>query len=235
MGKICIGICDDQSEIVEELGELVKKVLEEIPFNELRILKSTSPLKILREIKNIDILFLDMDMPEMDGIKAGKEVMLENPACKIIIATAREDRVKEAFFISAFRFITKPFKYEELKEAVITALEETPGDNEIEAFRERVSFNLKERDISMIRAYNGYVEIMVGDNVFRKDISLNALEEQLDDRIFFRINRQYLVNFRHISSYKKNKVVVNNKTFVISVRRHKEFFKKYMEYDLRYS
>lgn len=193
MGKICIGICDDQSEIVEELSVLVKKVLEDISFNECRILKSTSPLKILREIKNINILFLDMDMPEMDGIKAGKKVMLENPACKIIIATARDDRVKEAFFIPAFRFITKPFAYEELKEAMITALEETPGDNEIEVFRERVSFNLKERDISIIRAYNGYVEIMAGNSVFRKDISLNLLEEQLDNRIFFRVKR-YLIN-----------------------------------------
>lgn len=56
MGKICIGICDDQSEIVEELSMLVKKVLEDNSLNEWQILKSTSPLKILKEIKNINIL-----------------------------------------------------------------------------------------------------------------------------------------------------------------------------------
>lgn len=235
MGKICIGICDDQSEIVEELSVLVKKVLEDKSLNEWRILKSTSPLKILKEIKNINILFLDMDMPEMDGIKVGKKVMMENPSCKIIIATARDDRVKEAFFIPAFRFVTKPFCYAELKEAIETAIEETYGDKEIEAFRERVSFNLKERDISMIRAYNGYVEILVGNSVFRKDISLNALEKQMDNRIFFRINRQYLVNLRYISSYTDNKIMVDKKFFLVSARRKKEFMKKYTEYDLRYT
>ena len=235
MGKICIGICDDQSEIVEELSVLVKKVLEDNSLNEWQILKSTSPLKILKEIKNINILFLDMDMPEMDGIEVGRRIKKQNPNCKIIIATSQIDRYKEAFFIEAIRFITKPFLYDEVKEALTSTIEEKPGEAEIEVYRDRVSFNIKEKDISMIRAYNGYVEIMAGESVFRKDISLNMLEEQMDNRIFFRVNRQYVVNFKYVSSYSKNKVVVNKKIFVISVRRQKEFLKRYMEYDLSYS
>ncbi|WP_158588635.1 LytR/AlgR family response regulator transcription factor [Butyrivibrio sp. X503] len=235
MGELCIGICDDQQEIVDKLGELVRQIYGGFNCKEWVLCEYTSPVKLLEEIEKIDVLFLDVEMEEMDGIEVGRRIRGQNPECKIIIATSQIDRYKEAFFIEALRFITKPFLYDEVREALAAAIEEKPGEAEIEAYRDRVSFNIKEKDITMIRAYNGYVEIMAGNSIFRKDTSLNSLEKQLDNRIFFRVNRQYLVNFKYISSYSKNKAVVGKKTFVISVRRQKEFLKKYTEYDLRYS
>ena len=235
MGEFYIGICDDQPEIVDKLKGVVRRVMNELVCEDCMLLAYTSPAKLLEEIEKINILLLDIEMDEMDGIEVGRRVKSKNPECKIIIATSRIERYKEGYFIDALRFITKPFSYDELREALSAAIEDKPGEAEIEAYRDRVSFNIKEKDISIIRAYNGYVEIMAGNSVFRKDISLNSLEKQLDNRIFFRVNRQYLVNFRYISSYSKNKAVVDKKTFVISIRRQKEFLKKFTEYDLRYS
>ena len=233
MGKICIGICDDQFEIVNKLGELVRDIMGKTG-DEWLLRDYTSPMKLLDEIEKINVLLLDIEMDEMDGIEVGKRVRMKNPDCKIIVATSRTERYKEAFYIDALRFITKPFLYDEVREALTSAVEEKPGEAEIEAYHDRISFNLKEKDISMIRAYNGYVEIIAGNGVFRKDISMNSLEEQLDNRLFFRVNRQYMINFKFIDSYKKNKVIAGSNSFVISVRRQKDFLKRYTEFDLRY-
>ena len=234
MGKVYIGICDDQPEIVEQLSRQIRDIMGDIPCDDWDVLEYISPSQLLKDIEKINILLLDIEMPEMDGIEVGKKVMAANPDCKIIMATSRIDRFKEAFFIDAIRFVTKPFFAGEIKEAILAALEVKPGEAEVEAFRDRVCFKIKEKDISMVRAFNGYVEIMAGKNVFRKDISMNALEEQLDDRLFFRVNRQYLVNLGFITSCNKNIVVVGDKKFNISIRRRKEFVSKYTEYDLNY-
>ena len=233
MGEICIGICDDQFEIVNKLGELVRDIMGKTG-DEWLLRDYTSPMKLLDEIEKINVLLLDIEMDEMDGIEVGKRVRMKNPDCKIIVATSRTERYKEAFYIDALRFITKPFLYDEVREALTSAVEEKLGEAEIEAYHDRISFNLKEKDISMIRAYNGYVEIIAGNGVFRKDISMNSLEEQLDNRLFFRVNRQYMINFKFIDSYKKNKVIAGSNSFVISVRRQKDFLKRYTEFDLRY-
>ncbi|RKM60051.1 hypothetical protein D6856_08175 [Butyrivibrio sp. XB500-5] len=57
-------------------------------------------------------------------------------------ATSRTERYKEAFYIDALRFITKPFLYDEVREALTSAVEEKPGEAEIEAYHDRISFNL---------------------------------------------------------------------------------------------
>lgn len=234
MGKVVIGICDDKANVIEILREHIVSIMQENSKDKWTILEYVSPLKLLEEVTKIDILFLDIEMPEMDGIEVGRKVMSINPECKLLMATSRIDRFKEAFHIEATRFITKPFFRDEIKEALLASFEEKPGENGIEAFRDRINFKLKEKDISMIRAFNGYVEIIAGNGVFRKDISLNALEEQLDKRIFFRINRQYLINLGYVDFYNKNYVKVGDNKYTIAIRRQRDFLNKYTEYDLNY-
>lgn len=234
MASKVIGICDDQESIIEMLRDHIVSIMKEVSNEDWSIVEYVSPLKLLEEVNRVDILFLDIEMPEMDGIEVGRKVMQMNPKCKLIMATSRIDRFKEAFVIDAIRFVTKPFFRGEIKEAIQASLEKKPGENEIEVFRDRINFMIKEKDITMVRAYNGYVEIIAGNTVFRKDVSLNMLEQQLDERIFFRINRQYLINLGYVDYFNKNYLMVGENKFTIAIRRQKEFMKKYTAYDLHY-
>ncbi len=234
MSEIVIGICDDEPEVIGILRENIESVLNDIAVYKCKILEYTSPLELLNEIYNINILFLDVEMAEMDGMEVGKKVMRLNPDCKIIIATSRVDRFKEAFRFNTFRFITKPFPSNEVGVALIEALSNESEENEIEVFKNRVGVKIKEKDIIFIKAYNGYIEIYARDNSFRKDISLNMFERQLDKKMFFRVNRQYLVNLKYVDSYTNTHIKIRDKKFLISVRRQKEFINKYREYDLKY-
>ena len=60
-------------------------------------------------------------MPQMDGIDVGKEILRQNPGCRIIIASGEWERFKEGYVIRAVRFVTKPFDEEEIAEALAEA------------------------------------------------------------------------------------------------------------------
>lgn len=234
MSKTVIGVCDDQRVSALLLQEHIASLKGELGgFNwEIRVF--TSPVKMLEEAKELNILFLDIEMPEMDGIETGERMLELNPSCKVILATSRIDRFKDAFRIRALRFVTKPYDREEIKEALCASLDMAIGEHSVEMFLNRVCYKVKEKDIRYIRAFNGYVEIIAGKGVYRKDTSLEALEESLDKRLFCRIHRQYLVNLKYVDSYKKDSVTVRDEVLPISKRRQTDFMCQYTEYDLNY-
>ena len=68
----------------------------------------------------------------------------------------------------------------------------------------------------------------------RTEKSLNRLEEELDKRLFFRISREYLVNFAYVDSYSNGVAIVGEERLQVSRRNKKEFERLYREYDLYY-
>lgn len=227
-----IGICDDHEMIIRQLKRIIDDLLMKQKVN-YSIRTYLSGTELLKDINQIDVVFLDIDMPGMDGIEVGKQIVNKSD-CKIIMETSRVDRFKEAFKIHAIRFVTKPFDPKEIDEALKLVMKGEIGVETIELYSMRNPYNVKQNDICYIRAFNGYVECMVGDKIFRKDISLNKLEEMLDKRLFARVNRQYIVNIRWVSEYYDGDFTIWNQKFQVSRRLKKDFEKKYMEFDLNY-
>lgn len=233
MDGLVIGICDDQKEIVIELKKLIEAYLSAQSCSyELHMFLNGKDL--LDQIDKLHIVFLDIEMPGMDGIELGRKIKQANSECKIIMATGRVDRFKDAFRIHAERFITKPFDQAEVEEALRAAALQDLGKKTIELYYMRNLYKICQCDISYIIAYNGYTEFVVGDKVFRKDSSLNEVEGVLDERIFFRINRKYMINIQWIQSYSEGTIRIEGKGFEVSRRKRKDFEQKYIEFDLRY-
>ena len=233
MEKLIIGICDDQKEIVIELKKMLEAYLsaQNCSYELYLFLNGES---LLGQIDKINVVFLDIEMPRMDGIELGRKIKQINPECKIIMATGRVDRFKEAFRIHAERFITKPFEKAEVEEALRAVALRNFGEETIELYYLRNLYKICQRDISYIVAYNGYTEFVVDDKVFRKETSLNEVECMLDERIFFRINRKCMINMQWIQVYSGGVIRIGGKEFEVSRRRRKDFEQKYIEFDLRY-
>lgn len=228
-----IAICDDIEAVATDLLSHVKTILMERKTEaECRIFFSGEDLLDCDDA--FSIVFLDIEMPGMDGIEVGKELRKRNPDCKIIMVTVRIDRISEAFFFQAFRFVQKPFKDEEIREALFSAMDGTPGEKTLELYHERNVCQIKQSEIRFIRAFNGYSEFMVGNKIFRKDASLSELEEELDPRIFFRIHRQYIVNFSWIDEIQGDVLLVRGVKLPISRRRRKDVEKEFIKFDLQY-
>lgn len=233
MNDLVIGICDDQKEIAIELKKLIEAYLSAQNCSyELHMFLNGNDL--LEQINKINLVFLDIEMPGMDGIELGRRIKQVNSECKIIMATGRVDRFKDAFRIHAERFITKPFDKAEVEEALQAVAMRNLGEETIKLYYMRNLYEICQCDIFYIIAYNGYTEFVVGDKVFRKEASLNEVEGILDERIFFRINRKYVINMQWIQSYSEGTIQIGGKEFEVSRRKRKDFEQKYIEFDLRY-
>lgn len=231
--KRVIGLCDDQMAVAMRLKKIISDILQEEGEN-WEICLFDSGEKLLEAAELLDVVFLDIEMPGLDGIETGKELKRRNPDCKIIMATGKVERFKEAFHIQAMRFITKPFDKREIEEALKAVEKSHVGNAKIELYYLRNSYQIEQDKIQYIKAYNGYTEYRVENQVFRKDMSLNEVEKMLDKRLFVRIHRQYIINMRWIQSYSNGKVEIGDIEIDVSRRKRKDFEQKYIEYDLNY-
>lgn len=233
MQSIAIGICDDEIQVAKYLKDLICSITDDQRYvQNIQIFNSGEDL--LRDIKKIDLVFLDIDMPGMDGIAVGKEIKKIHQDCQIIMETGRKERFKEAFQIRALRFVTKPFQIQEIREALDAYRETYLGEACIEAFRDRQIYQIKQKDIMYIYAMDSYTEIVIEECTLRTEESMKELEEKLDSRLFYRVHKQFIVNMSKIDRIDKNTVMIAGKKLPVSRRKKAEFENRYLEYDMKY-
>ena len=228
-----IGICDDQEILRNKLHEIVCECLSELKM-EAEIYIYSSWKEVISDSKKLDLLFLDIEMPEMDGIETGHTLRKQGFDGKIIMASSVVERFKETFTIQAFRFVTKPVEKSEVLRVLEAYMNTRLGMKKIKVYRKRNEFVFQQKDILYINSINSAVEFHMKKGVFRKEISLSEIEEILDDRLFFRISKQYIVNLSKIDSYNKGIINIRGKDIKVSVRRKKEFEKKYVSFQIMF-
>lgn len=228
-----IAICDD---IVEQTFKLQSFIREYCVRNhaEYKIHIFASGKELVLEAERFDIIFLDIEMPELDGIDTGREIRNKNCKCRIIMATVMVERMREAFFIEAFRFIVKPFERAEVEEALDACMKRVLGSRNISLFCDRIEYVIHQSEIRYVVTYDSYCEYRVKDKVLRSEDSLKKLEQTLDKRLFFRINRKYIVNLAQVRRYRNGILQLDGLELLVSRRRKKDFEQAFMEFDLRY-
>lgn len=228
-----IAICDDIPEQTLTLQNYIENYckIHNIAYD-LQVFISGKEL--LGWVKNLDIIFLDIEMPGLDGIETGKAIRRKNLSCKIIMATRMVERIKEAFYIEAFRFITKPFIQKEVEEALSAAVGRLLGNEKIVLYYNWSTHAIPQREIYYILTYDSSCEFLTKDRVLRSENSLADMEQQLDDKLFFRIHRKYIVNMLYIEDYKNGWVRIRDTTLPVSRRKRREFERVYMEFDIAY-
>lgn len=228
-----IGICDDEPLALQSLKRKIEECIVKNGWI-AEVFTFPSGAALLERVSELDVIFLDIEMPDLDGIETGRQILNYNKDCKIIIESGRVDKFKESFKINAFRFITKPFDLNEIEEALQAVWSLNIGLENIEVYQNRIPYSVCHRDISHIISYGSFSEFIVEGTKFRKDISLSELETILDANLFFRVHRQYMVNMLRIVTYEKGIIRLKEKNIEVSRRKKKSFETAYREFDLKY-
>ncbi len=229
--RICL--CDDDNIVAKGLERLIDKELEKRQLN-ANIIIVNSARELLDIVNNINVVFLDIEMPEVNGLEVAKLIKRKNPKCIIIISTNIKDKMREGIHIGVSDYITKPYTPKDINIAFNIIENHMIGEKTIKLYYARESYDIKQKDIERIIAYNGYILCRMGKQEFRKVTSIKKILEELDAKLFFRVDRQVVINFSIIDDYRNGYIYVGNEKIKVARDRKKEFERAYIEYDLNY-
>ena len=204
----CI-IVDDDSFVRKITEDFVKKT------ESLTLLHSLSSavdaINVLNANENIDLIFLDIEMPEMTGIDFLNSL---STFPQVIIISSKEKYAIDAFEYDVTDYLLKPFAYSRFCKAVTKVLERqeksrmhAKGD-EIFIKHNSSLVKLKYAEILWVEAMENYVIINTFDEKYMIHFTMRSIEEKLPLKQFLRVHRSFIVNIGGIHSIEDNTILI---------------------------
>ncbi len=179
---------------------------------------------------DIDLIFLDIEMPEMDGIDFLNT--LKNLP-QVIIVSSKEKYALEAFDYDVTDYLLKPVTYGRFYKAVLKAKNIHEARNKKESDEIFIKKNsalvqLKYDDILWVEALENYVIVNSYNEKFTIHFTMKSIESQLPDSQFKRVHRSYIVNVRKINRIEDNSVFIKSNEGVKAIPIGKAYKDKFM-------
>ena len=206
----CI-IIDDDKISCQIIGEHVKRTAS------LTLIGSYSDSIEARNIftkrHDIDLLFLDVEMPEMNGFEFINS--LDSPP-SIVIISADETHAAKAFDFNVIDFLVKPVTYPRFCKSIDKVMRNfSKQDSNVQAEKEifikkgTSLVKLKIKDIIFIEALENYVTLNTNDDKFVVHFTMKGIEEYFPQGLFIRVHRSYIVNKMNIQAINENMIDIN--------------------------
>ena len=226
MRKLSCLICDDEPMALNLIESYVLKT----PFLELKAKckSAIEAMQFLQTDSDIDLFFLDIQMPELSGLEFSKMVPSKS---RVIFTTAFDQYAIEGYKVSALDYLLKPFDYTEFLSASTKALtyfttQESKGKIWAEAKKQEFFFVKSEykqikinfSEILYIEGLKDYVKIYIHNQPkpILTLLSLKKLEEELPTENFMRVHRSYIIALDKIDSIEKNQVIISEQQIPIA-------------------
>ena len=191
-------------------------------------------LAFFREGHQVDVLFLDIEMPHLSGLELLR-VLTDPP--EVIITTARQDFAVDAFELRVVDYLVKPFDFARFTQAVervqprqslAPAEATTDADLFVKVNSRMVRVNFDE--VLYVEALSDYVNIVTPKQKYIVYTTLKALEIRLSTfPNYIRVHRSYLLNTRHIESIEDNTANLKGGHFVPIGKSYQDGFYKSLQ------
>lgn len=180
--------------------------------------------------EDVDLIFLDIEMPEMDGIDFLNT--LKNLP-QVIIVSSKEKYALEAFDYDVTDYLLKPVTYGRFYKAVLKAkniheARSKKESDEIFIKKNSALVQLKYDDILWVEALENYVIVNSYNEKFTIHFTMKSIESQLPDSQFKRVHRSYIVNVRKINRIEDNSVFIKSNEGVKAIPIGKAYKDKFM-------
>lgn len=223
-----IGIADDEREAVAELSEYVKNFIDKKEID-VKIDGYENGIKLEDRSALYDLVFLDIDMPEMSGIELAQKIRLTNRKLKIVYVTNYKNYYKAAFTVHAYGYLEKPVSQEKINEILTEFLKEKRDEKHLTVLNLTDGTNYF-ADISDICCFeydgNRKVKVhMYNKKCINISTTLKALEKEYGKYGFVSPYQSYLVNLARVEHFDiRNKLLIfdNGTNVEVAEKKTKE-------------
>lgn len=192
-----IYICDDDTKMLQDISKRVKE-LE--PLSEVKTFRAGAELLEMLEKVMCDVLLLDIDMPDINGMDIARWLMTPenknfNKNTLLIFVTTHDELVYESFRYHPFGFVRKNYFYDEIEKILIDCVRELEGKRRHFCFRtEGKDIRIVLSDIKYFEADSNYLKLYTDEGEYRFRSTMSAVENTLAHQGFIRIHKGFLVN-----------------------------------------
>ena len=226
----CVIVEDDDASRL-----ILENYISRIDFLELKasLTSGKEGFNFLVNNPEVDILLLDINMPEMSGIELMKSV----PTLpETILITTETGYAVEAFDLRALDYLVKPVQFDRFAKAIHRAIDTIyftkrvaePNEELKEIYVKSNSkfYKLSYNDIYFVEALADYVLVYTENTRYIVYSTMKAIEEKLKGSTFVRVHRSYIINLRKIQFIEGNTLIINGKHIPISKTYQELLFQK---------
>lgn len=222
---LSIAVCDDEIIECSDITQRIKAILEEMKTPHI-IRQFNSGRELLHSQGDFDIVFLDIIMQDLDGMKTAELFRKKSSSKILIFLTSSRDYVFDAYDVEAFRYLLKPVSDEKLKAVLQRAMNKIKDHPKefliIQKEREKLKFFLE--DIYYFEVRGRMIDIHGKKGVYSYYDKISTLEMSLREKGFFRCHKSYLINLQYVETYNRQEAMLENgERIMIARRRYEEF------------
>lgn len=229
---ITIAICDDENQIAGQIRTFTSDFLR-ANHVEAAIVRFSNGKELLGYEKNIDILFLDIQMKGIDGMETARRLRSRNFKGVIIFITILKELVFQSFEVQAYDYLVKPIdrkRFDKTMERLLASLENVSKEKLlVQKGYERSIISFDDIIFAEIMDKKVYLHLTSSEVLDYYD-RIENLESRLDER-FFRCHRSYLINLKYLKGCKNGTAYLENgKEIPVSRLRSKAFSEVILQY-----
>lgn len=227
-GKMRIAIVDDELIWRKKSYSYIKKIVEK--NDSIDVFKSGNDF--LEKHAEYDIVFMDIEMPEIDGWNTAKTYRIFYPESVVAMLTTHDEMCSKGYHINAFRFISKQNMEYELSEALSSLRKILRKDKQIELkVRSLKTLKVNINNIIYVETIKHNTLVHLRGNNYVCTQTMKEMCNLLENEGFFKCHQSYLVNLDDVEYYDAQDIYLKNgETIMLSKRNKKAFETEYFKY-----
>jgi len=171
----------------------------------------------------VDLIFLDVEMPDVNGFQLLDQLPYRP---YVILTTAKTEYAFTAFQYSVTDYLTKPITLPRFKEAIkkiepFIAKQKDNNANDIFIRADGKLIRLHNNEICFVEALGDYVKFVTENKNYLSLTTLKSIEEKLNDEMFLKVHRSYIINTKKINDIEDNTVLIGKHVIPISKAHRK--------------
>lgn len=226
-------ICDDEQNIIDQIRLYLQEYFAFSGYEMPELVTFSDGNSLLADTGQKDIVFLDIEMPESNGILVGNELKMRNPHIIIFITTSYMQYLDDAMRFQVFRYLSKPLEkarfFQNMNDAIqlysrLTSTVVIENGNG--------SLKMSESDIIYIEAQARTTLVHTVSGIYPAQKPLHSWVDTLHAGSFFQTHKSYIVNMKYVLKFDHEMIIFESdlgKAY-LSRRKYNQFKKAYFMY-----